>query len=84
VTNEPGPERVASDRQGTALLERALGCLPEASREVIWLGRFQFDGYTQLGQALDCSAGTARVRMHRAMKQLREVFLRLSEESDYA
>ena len=78
---EPGPEKTASDREGSVLLERALGLLPEAAREVIWLGRFHFDGYAELGQALDCSAGTARVRMHRAMKQLREVFLSLSEES---
>jgi RNA polymerase sigma-70 factor (ECF subfamily) len=78
---EPGPEKSTADRQGGEVLERALALLPEAAREVIWLGRFQFDGYAELGQALDCSAGTARVRMHRAVKQLREIFLSLNEES---
>ena len=78
---EPGPEKSAVEQEGSQLLERALGRLPQAAREVIWLGRFHFDGYAELGQALDCSAGTARVRMHRAVKQLREVFLSLSEES---
>ena len=58
--------------------------LPPAAREVIWLGRFHFDGYEELGRALDCSAGTARVRMHRAMKQLKEIFLQLDPESAHA
>ncbi len=78
---EPGPDKTVADHQGGQLLHKALGLLPTAAREVIWLGRFHFDGYTELGQALDCSAGTARVRMHRAMKQLREAFLHLSEDS---
>ena len=84
TAKEPGPEQAASDREGSMLLQRALGLLPAAAREVIWLGRFHFDGYDELGRALECSAGTARVRMHRAIKQLREVFLGLSEDSDYA
>ena len=47
--------------------------LPLAAREVIWLGRFEFDGYDDLALALGCTPSTARVRMHRAMKQLTRV-----------
>ncbi len=64
------PERTAVAVEKVALLERALRRLPEAAREVIWLGRFEFPSYRELAGALGCTPGAARVRMHRAMKQL--------------
>lgn len=77
------PSRRAEGAERQALLERALALLPINAREVILLGRFQFEGYEELGRALDCSPGAAKVRMHRAMKQLRELLGRLSEETAY-
>lgn len=73
-------EQVAAGTQNAALALRALGLLPAAVQEVIWLGRFEFDSYDELGNALDCSAGTARVRMHRAMAQLNAAYARLTGE----
>jgi RNA polymerase sigma-70 factor (ECF subfamily) len=78
------PEQRAELTERGAMLEQALSQLPSAAREVIWLGRFHFDGYADLGLALDCSAATARVRMHRAMKQLKAIFLQLEEDSAHA
>ncbi len=59
-------------------LQRALATLPAATREVIWLGRFEFDGYEDLARALGCKPGAARVRMHRAMQQLNLAFQQLN------
>lgn len=79
--NEPADHRSAeqaaagSERVGRVM--QALATLPTAVQEVIWLGRFEFDNYEDLGQALDCNAGTARVRMHRAMAQLNASYERL-------
>ncbi len=70
----PSSEELASSQESLDLAVRALDSLPETVREVIWLGRFEFDGYEDLGVALGCAPGTARVRMHRAMKQFAEVF----------
>ncbi len=67
-------EQAAAGRENVRLLQRALARLPAAAQEVIWLGRFQFDSYDELGVALGCKAGAARVRMHRAMQQLNEAF----------
>lgn len=67
-------ERSAAGEQALQQLVRALGSLPDAAREVIWLGRFEFSGYEDLGKALGCSAGAARVRMHRAMKDLNDTY----------
>jgi RNA polymerase sigma factor (sigma-70 family) len=63
-------EQSASGREAIDSVQRALDGLPTAAREVIWLGRFEFDGYDDLATALGCTPATARVRMHRAMKQL--------------
>jgi RNA polymerase sigma-70 factor (ECF subfamily) len=63
-------EQVASGRQLVSLVAAALARLPESAREVIWLGRFEFDSYDELAIALGCNPGTARVRMHRAMRLL--------------
>lgn len=65
-------ERAAAGDESARHLLRALATLPAAVREVIWLGRFEFRSYAELGAALECSEGNARVRMHRAMKQLHE------------
>ncbi|MEM9533538.1 MAG: RNA polymerase sigma factor [Pseudomonadota bacterium] len=64
----------AADAESVRRLQTALARLPAAAREVIWLGRFEFDGYDDLAQALGCKPGAARVRMHRAMGQLNEIF----------
>ncbi len=69
-------EQAAAGVQGIGALQRALANLPANAQEVIWLGRFEFDNYEELGLALGCKPATARVRMHRAMQQLTEEFTR--------
>ena len=67
-------EVAAASSERMNALATALANLPTAIQEVIWLGRFEFDNYEELGQALGCKAATARVRMHRAMQQLNAEF----------
>ncbi len=67
-------DSAAAARHDVNVLQRALANLPVAVQEVIWLGRFEFDSYEELGQALGCKAGAARVRMHRAIQQLNAEF----------
>lgn len=71
-------ERVAAGKQHLDRVALALAALPAEVREVIWLGRFVFESYEELGQALDCSTNNARVRMHRAMRQLHKTFIKLN------
>lgn len=67
-------EQAAAGTQQMQLVSQALAKLPAAAQEIIWLGRFEFDNYEELGQALACNAGTARVRMHRAMALLNSTY----------
>ncbi|MBT8101132.1 MAG: RNA polymerase sigma factor [Gammaproteobacteria bacterium] len=70
LSDDRSAEQAAAGTQQMSLVMRALASLPTAAQEVIWLGRFVFDNYEELGQALDCKPGAARVRMHRAMTLL--------------
>lgn len=74
LVEERGPQQQATADEDLGRLAAAMSRLPEAAREVIWLGRYQFDSFDELARAIDCTPGAARVRMHRAMKQLNELF----------
>lgn len=78
------PERTTAGGQARDLVARALAMMPPAAREVVLLGRLEFDDYDTLGAALDCSPGAAKVRMHRAMKQLKALVNQLTEEAHAA
>lgn len=71
-------EHSAAGQQRIGILREALATLPAHFQEIIWLGRFQFDSFRDLSQALDCKEGTARVRMHRAMHQLNLAFAEIN------
>lgn len=78
IVEQRSAEQAAAGSESMDVLVRALGRLPAAMQEIIWLGRFEFDSYEELGQALGCKPGAARVRMHRAMQQLNSVFTTLN------
>src|SRR5262245_17064439 len=55
------------------VLELALIRLPEAMREAIVLSRFHDLPYAELAVVLGCSGGAARVRVHRALLELKRI-----------
>ena len=73
VPNDP-----AEAEQQTALLHKALLMLPGEKREVLVLSRFQELKYEEIARMLDCEVGTVKVRIHRALRELRTVFEKLS------
>ncbi|MEM9301558.1 MAG: RNA polymerase sigma factor [Pseudomonadota bacterium] len=81
---ERDAERVTGARERQARVQDALAALPTAAREVILLGRFEFDNYVDLGAALGCTPGAAKVRLHRAMKALNAMLDQLNPEASHA
>jgi RNA polymerase sigma factor (sigma-70 family) len=67
----------AQQQQQALLLKRALMHLPEDKREILVLSRFQELKYDEIARLLGCEIGAVKVRVHRALQQLREVFLQL-------
>jgi len=69
---------IADSEQQAALLHKALLMLPEEKREVLLLSRFQELKYEEIARLLDCEVGTVKVRIHRALRELRMLFEKLS------
>lgn len=69
-----------SKRDDHALLHTALARLDQGDREVLLLSRFQELPFAEIAGILECSAGAAKVRAHRALQQLRGIYLRLQKE----
>jgi RNA polymerase sigma factor (sigma-70 family) len=67
----------AQQQQEAATLQRALMQLPEDKRELLVLSRFQELRYDEIARLLGCEVGAVKVRVHRALQQLREIFLQL-------
>jgi len=71
----PGREQPGVEsRQEAALVRQALARLPEDKREVLVLSRFQDLKYDQIAELLDCEVGAVKVRVHRALRALREIY----------
>jgi RNA polymerase sigma-70 factor (ECF subfamily) len=79
---EISPAVVSTDavesEQQSALLHKALLMLPEEKREVLLLSRFRELKYDEIARMLDCEVGTIKVRVHRALRELRAIFEKLS------
>ena len=77
----PQPSEQAATAEDVTLLRTALARLPLAHREVLVLSRLQQLDYKEVAQLLDCSVGAVKVRAHRALKELRELYFKLRHES---
>jgi len=64
-------------KQETDLVRRALDMLPEDKRELLVLTRYQELKYEQVAELVGCEVGTLKVRIYRAVHQLREIFFEL-------
>jgi len=61
-------------------LHRALLALPEDKRELLILARYEEMKYETIAAMLGIEVGAVKVRVHRAIRELRNIFLRLSVE----
>ena len=79
-SGEPFPEAVLTRKQNEATLRAALKQLPEDKREVLILSRFHDLRYDEIARLLKCEVGTVKVRVYRALKELRQAFCELQGE----
>ena len=78
---EPSPADVIEVVERRSLLRLALSRLPAEKREVLVLSRYQGLKYEEIGLILNCPVGTVKARVHHALKELRDIYLNLSEEA---
>jgi RNA polymerase sigma factor (sigma-70 family) len=60
-------------------LEKALNRLPEEQREVLLLTRYEGLKYAETGALLGCSEGAVKLKVFRALQQLRSIFFKMEQ-----
>ncbi|MEO9513056.1 MAG: RNA polymerase sigma factor [Flavobacteriaceae bacterium] len=61
----------------SVLLKRALDKLPKEKKELLILSKYRDLRFGEIGEIVGCTEGAAKVRVHRALKDLRTIFLQL-------
>jgi RNA polymerase sigma factor (sigma-70 family) len=56
------------------LLHEVLAALPADKRELLVMSRFQGMKYEEIAQVIGCSQANVKVRVHRAMKDLKKLY----------
>jgi RNA polymerase sigma-70 factor, ECF subfamily len=80
VSNDPNPSDDLEEKQEVNQLRAALAKLSPEKREVLVLSRYQEMKYEEIAELLGCAVGTVKARVHRAIKDLKDVYLELSQE----
>ncbi len=65
------PERMMLSTELDEHVQRALNCLPKDFRYTVILADIEGKSYEEISQAMNCSLGTVRSRLHRGRKQLK-------------
>jgi RNA polymerase sigma-70 factor (ECF subfamily) len=76
---DPGPAQQLERQIDVRQLERALRELPEEPRDLLVLARYHGLPYDQIAETLGIETGAVKVRVHRAIKQLRARFFKLED-----
>lgn len=77
----PAPDAKAATADDVALMRRALARVSHEHREVLVLSRLQHLNHQEIATLLECSVGAVKVRAHRALKELREVYFKIRKEA---
>lgn len=70
-------EKGMQQKDDISVLNRALQGLPPDKREVLVLSKLKEMKFSEIAAILGCSEGAAKVKAHRALKDLRTIFLQL-------
>ena len=73
----PTAEHQVENDSEAARLQRALMMLREDKRDLIVLARYREMKYEAIAELLGVDVGTIKVRVHRALKELRDAFMTL-------
>jgi RNA polymerase sigma factor (sigma-70 family) len=61
------------------LLSMAMERLPEEKREVLLLSKFQEKKYSEIGEVLGCTEGAVKVKVFRALQELKVIYRQLEK-----
>ena len=61
------------------LLSMAMDRLPEEKRELLLLSKYQDKKYKEIGEMLGCTEGAVKVKVFRALQDLKAVYKQLEK-----
>ena len=64
-------------KEDITLLQKAMNLLSPERREILVLSKLKEMRYSEIAEILGCSEGAAKVKAHRALKELRTIFLEM-------
>jgi len=74
------PEKLVMSQELDEHVQRALNCLPKDFRLTVVLADIEGLSYEEISEAMHCSLGTVRSRLHRGRKLLRSKILAFQKE----
>jgi RNA polymerase sigma factor (sigma-70 family) len=74
MPDESTAENVYIQEETIKVLDDALNHLSDASREVLILSKYQKLAYKEIGEIMGCSEGTVKVRVYRALIELKKKY----------
>jgi RNA polymerase sigma-70 factor (ECF subfamily) len=78
-----GPDENSGAEDEALLIRRALARLPGDTRELLVMSKFKNMRYRDIGTLLNCSEGAVKVRVFRAMQELKAVYHTLRGTESY-
>ena len=66
--------------ENSSTLKRAINMLSPEKKEVIVLSKFKELKYKEVGEIVGCSEGNARIKVYRAINELKSIFLTLEKQ----
>jgi RNA polymerase sigma factor (sigma-70 family) len=79
--DQPHAGETATTNDDHNILHHALNQLDRDDREILLLSRFQELPFAEIASILECSIGAAKVRAHRALRELRDIYLQIQKEN---
>ncbi|MDJ1467981.1 RNA polymerase sigma factor [Xanthocytophaga flava] len=79
ISSGAGADDSIYKEQELTTLYDSLGKLPEEYREILVLSRFQELKYEEIARILNTTEGAVKVKVHRAMNQLKNIYLKLEQ-----
>lgn len=66
--------------ENSSTLKKALNLLSTEKKELLVLSKFKELKYKEVGKIVGCSEGNARIKVHRAINELKNIFLTLEKQ----
>ena len=80
VSADPMPDDSVKRSSEAALLKKALAQLSQEKREVLLLSRFENLKYEEIAKIMNCTVGTVKALVFRALRELGTAYCKISGE----